>query len=112
MFDATTADKTLYAHWVKVYTVTFDANGGTLQGEATVTVDEGGKIVSVPTASKNGEEFHGWYTAATEGELVDFEQYTVNADVTIYAHFGVLTMPVKTLKDHEGTKVGYRIEAE
>lgn len=112
MFDETTADKTLYAHWVKVCTVTFDANGGTLQGEATVTVDEGGKIVSVPTASKNGEEFHGWYTAATEGELVDFEQYTVNADVTIYAHFGVLTMPVKTLKDHEGTKVGYRIEAE
>ena len=58
MFDETTADKTLYAHWVKVCTVTFDANGGTLQGEATVTVDEGGKIVSVPTASKNGRL---WY---------------------------------------------------
>ncbi len=32
--------------------------------------------------------------------------------MTFYAHFGVLSMPIKNLKNHEGNKVGYRIEAE
>lgn len=112
MFDTITESVTLYAHWIKTYTVTFNAGEGTLAGAETVTVDENGKIAGAPEATKSGDEFHGWYTQAEGGDKIDLETYTVSADVTLYAHFGVITMPVKTLKSHEGAKVGYRIEAE
>lgn len=114
MFDEITESTTLYAHWIKTYVVTFDAGEGTLTGEATVTVDLNAKIpaANVPAASKSGKEFHGWYTAAEGGDKVDFDTFTVTDNVTLYARFGGITMPVKTLKNHEGTAVGYTIEAE
>lgn len=115
MFDEITESTTLYAHWIKTYTVTFDAGEGTLAGAATLTVDENAKIVGAPEASKAGDEFHGWYTAAEGGDKIDFDTYTVVQDVTLYAHYGKITMPLKNLKDKEGAngvKVGYRIEAE
>lgn len=112
MFDETTENITLYAQWIKTYVVTFDAGEGTLTGSATLTIDENGKVAGAPTAAKPGDEFHGWYTAATGGDKVDFATYTVSSNVTLYAHFGVITMPIKTLKDTDGTSVGYRIEAE
>ena len=112
MFDEITEDITLYAHWIKTYVVTFDGGEGEIAGNATVTVDENSVIKGAPDAIKDGSEFHGWYTAATNGDKIDLDTYRVTADITLYAHFGVLTMPVKNLKDHEGTAVGYRIEAE
>lgn len=112
MFDEVTESITLYAHWIKTYTVTFNAGAGQLVGEGSLTVDEGAKLIGVPSATKSGDEFHGWYTQAEGGDKIDFDTYTVTADATLHAHYGVITMPVKTLKDHEGTTVGYRIEAE
>lgn len=69
------------------YTVTFDANGGTLSGNATVEVEEGEKITGAPTASKSGSDFDGWFTAATAGDEIDLSTYTVTADVTLYAQY-------------------------
>ncbi len=69
------------------YTVTFDANGGTLSGNATVEVEEGEKITGAPTASKAGSDFDGWFTAATAGDEIDLSTYTVTADVTLYAQY-------------------------
>lgn len=111
-FDYFEEDTTLYAKWNKVYTVTFDAGEGTLTGSGEIKVEAGQLIVGAPTAALNGNEFYGWYTAETGGERVDFESYKVSEDVTLYAHYGLLTMPIKNLKDHEGNPVGYRIEAE
>ena len=70
-----------------MYTVTFDANGGTLSGNATVEVEEGEKITGAPTASKSGSAFDGWFTAATAGTEIDLSTYTVTADVTLYAQY-------------------------
>lgn len=112
MFDEITESVTLYAHWIKTYVVTFNAGAGTLSGKETITVDLNGKIVGAPEAVKVGDEFHGWFTAAEGGDKVDLDTYQVKDDVTLYAHFGVITMPLKTLKNSEGTAVGYRIEAE
>lgn len=112
MFDEITQSTTLYAHWIKTFVVTFNAGAGTLEGSATLTVDKDAKIVGAPDAVKPGDEFHGWYTAAEGGDKVDFDTFTVTGDVTLYAHFGVITMPLKNLKNDGGTKVGYRIEAE
>lgn len=69
------------------YTVTFDANGGTLTGNATVEVEEGAKITGAPTASKDGFTFDGWFDAATGGNKIDLSSYTVTKDVTLYAQY-------------------------
>ena len=89
-----TADVTLYAQYTKenepevtTYTVTFDANGGTLSGNSTVTVEEGKKITGAPTASKDGYTFDGWFDAATGGNKIDLSTYTVTSNVTIYAQY-------------------------
>ena len=108
------ADVTLYAQYKeeetpqpKEYTVTFDANGGTLAGNATVKVEEGGKIAGAPTASMAGSTFDGWFTAKTGGDKVDLSTYTVSADVTLYAQYmGDTGMAVAAISG------GYRIEAE
>lgn len=112
MFDGISEETTLYAHWIRQYTVTFNAGEGKLEGSATVKVDEGGKIASAPTATKDGLDFQGWYTSSDGGDKIVLETYTVSDDVTLHAHYGNITMPMKNLKNQEGQKVGYRIEAE
>lgn len=69
------------------YTVTFDANGGELDGDATIEVEEGEKITGAPTADKDGYTFDGWFDAATGGDEIDLSTYTVTKDVTLYAQY-------------------------
>ncbi len=66
------------------YTVTFDPNGGTLEGEATIQVKEGAKI-PVPTVTKEGSILTGWYAGAKANTKWDFENDVVTADVTLKA---------------------------
>lgn len=104
------ADTTLYARWVKVWSVTFDSNGGLLEGNRTVDVDEGKALTGVPTASKPGVEFKGWFDSRTDGNAINLDAYVPTADITLYAQYdasGVkLSMPVTAITG------GYRIEAE
>ena len=66
------------------YTVTFDLNGGNLA----VTTDKtaGGLLTSMPTPTKEGYIFTGWFSTlqGTEG-LSLYKEY--NAPTTIYAHW-------------------------
>ena len=50
--------------------VTFDGNGGT-PSEPTRYVEENHAIGVLPTASRTGYEFDGWYTAASGGTKID-----------------------------------------
>lgn len=112
MFDKLHEDMTLYAHWVRQYIVTFDANGGVLDGAASLKLDEDSKIAGAPTASKAGSDFYGWIEGSATGDVIDLETYVVKADVTLYAKYGDYTMPIKTLKNQGGSAIGYTIEAE
>lgn len=91
------ADTKLYAQWKqedpdnpdtpKTFTITLDANGGTLSGAATVTTNAGGKLDNLPAApTREGYSFDGWFTAASGGKKVDL-QSTFEKDSTIYAHW-------------------------
>lgn len=60
--------------------------------------------VTLPTASKTGYTFNGWYTAASGGTLVDVagKSYTPSADITLYAQWTANTYTV-TLEPEGGT---------
>jgi len=90
---------TLYAHWQEQvkYTVTYNANGGnTSPSSATYE----GTALTLPTPTREGHTFNGWYTAATGGTKVGDAgaNYTPSANTTIYAQWTVnsYTVTVKT----------------
>lgn len=69
-----------------LYTVTFNAFGGSVN-ESTRQVPQGSTIGELPTATKDGFNFGGWFTSA-EGGLKVNSTYTVSSDVTLYARWG------------------------
>ena len=94
--DVYSSDTTIYAHWSqippKTFTVTFDANGGSVSPGSGVT-GEDGTLSSLPTPTRSGYTFDGWFTAATGGTRVDVND-VYSSDTTIYAHWSQI--PPKT----------------
>ncbi len=94
--DALYGNTTLYAHWTytggggsntiaNTYTITFDASGGTAS-EASRLVKSGAAIGTLPTATRDGYTFGGWFTAASGGTKVT-STTTATKNVTYYAHW-------------------------
>lgn len=79
---------TLYARWKgKTYTVSFNANGGTV-GTASDTVTYGKKYYSLPTPTRKGYTFDGWYTLKAGGTKVTSDTTVTTAtNHTLYAHW-------------------------
>ena len=68
------------------YTITFDANGGSVS-PATVQTNDEGKLSALPTPARSGSySFHGWYTAAGGGTLISTSTVFTGND-TLYAHW-------------------------
>ena len=69
------------------FTVTFNANGGTLDDGAssTRTVTDGDEVGTLPTASKTNHKFFGWYT--DDGTFYDevYADEVIEDDITFYA---------------------------
>ncbi len=91
------ADMELYAKWTPngvvppvtdtTWTVTFNANGGTVDPASAKTGTDGKlTLTELPTPTKADNTFGGWYTDATAGEKVELTK-TYDADTTIYAHW-------------------------
>lgn len=74
---------TLYAGWNPLYTVTFDAQGGSATASATV---ESGDTVPEPATAptRAGYTFSGWFTDAAATNLFDFST-TIDSQLTLYA---------------------------
>ena len=83
-----TSEITLYAHWQKAikYTVTYNANGGSC-GTSSATYQ--GSALTLPTPTRTGYTFNGWYTAASGGSKIGAAgaSYTPSADITVYAQW-------------------------
>ena len=101
------SDHTLYAHWtIKTAIVTFDPNGGTLVGTSPITYTFGETYSKMPTATRTGYTFNGWYTAQSGGTLVTDTTTVTNAsNHTLYAHWSPNTLLV-TLDPAGGTVNG------
>ena len=85
-----TCDITLYGDWgtPSQYTVTFDANGGTVSpGSQTVYID--GQLVILPIPTRSGYICTGWYTALDGGRYIadPGEGIYIVADITYYAQW-------------------------
>lgn len=78
-------DTSYYAAWEKKeVTVTFDADGGEMEG-GNITAKVGDTI-TLPACTKDGYEFTGWYDGDTcVGQAG--EEYTVSDDVALKAHY-------------------------
>lgn len=89
-------DVTLYAKWtINQYTITWNANGGTLDGGNASVSAEYGSLVSavkpanVPTKAATQEKeytFAGWYTDPYNGTELATDA-KVTGDMTYYAHW-------------------------
>ena len=105
------------------FTVTFDAVGGSLSGEAVQTVKSGECVVEPTAPSKNGYVFCGWYTSTDAGQTLSSTAYNfdtaVKEDITLYAKWvdetvGYIAYSDGSISaDYDSTKtpVGIVIEA-
>lgn len=66
--------------------VIFDANGGTLNDNTVLCYTYEGSFANLPTASRSGYYFAGWYTAPNGGTHL-CNGYTVNSNYRVYARW-------------------------
>lgn len=81
----------LYAQWIpNKYTISFDANGG-LPVEEIREIDFGTAYGELPSTSRLGYTFMGWYTDVESGKYIGKESSNVKhetpEDITLYARW-------------------------
>jgi uncharacterized repeat protein (TIGR02543 family) len=81
-------NRTLHAKWTaKTFTVTFDANGGSTS-TASKTVTYASTYGTLPTPTRTGHTFGGWYTAKSGGTKITADTtVSITAAQTLYARW-------------------------
>ena len=93
-----TNNQTIYAHWTaNKYTVTANANGGSIPTTsgwtgtgttATKQVTYASTYGTLPTPTRTGFDFLGWYTSASGGDkIIASTTVSITAAQTLYAHW-------------------------
>jgi len=78
--------QTIYAQWTEVFVITFNANGGSVS--PTSIIGASGTEIRLPTPTRSGYIFNGWYSSASEGERYGGgDSYTVSSSLTMYAQW-------------------------
>ena len=84
------ADAILYAQWaLQVFTVTFNANGGTSESATAAFTYGSTTPLVLPRATRANYVFDNWYSSAVGGYLIGAggANFTPTGSVTIYAHW-------------------------
>ncbi len=84
---------TLYAHWIPLdITVSFDPNGSVVS-PSTMNVTYDAIYGGLPTPTKTGYEFNGWFTK--QSSLINSDSFVTNERMhTLYARWSPLTVTV------------------
>ena len=84
-----TANVTLYAQWTQqTYTITFNSNGGSTPNPSTKSVTYDSTYGTLPTVTRTGYTFAGWYTATSGGSKIESStKVTVTSAQTLYAQW-------------------------
>ena len=90
-----TGSQTVYAHWTpRSYTVTFDANEGV--GSTTKTVTYATVVGELPSVTREGYVFNGWFTDPINGSVIT-SNTVVYGDRTYYAHWSDSSAAITSL---------------
>lgn len=101
-----TTDMTFTAQFAGDVTLTLIANGGTFaQGARTTFTGAAGTKITIPTPTRTGWTFAGWYTAETGGAEIENTVVLPAASANWYAHWikGELTVTVTETPTYDGT---------
>ena len=98
-----TEDITLYAKWAKLYTLTYESNGGTEIASEQYEDGEVADLDKIPT--KTDYQFTGWYEDEACTTLV--ERVKMDQDRTVYAGWKKDETPVLKKDDHSAYIIGY-----
>ena len=80
-------DHTLFSRWTpKTYTLKFNGNGGNVS-TASRQVSYGDAYGNLPTPSREGYSFAGWFTQSTGGNEVTSSTRMTTANAEIFAHW-------------------------
>ena len=99
---------TYYAHWLPIFKVNFDANGGSV-GETSRNVVSGNTIGELPNPTRDKYDFVGWFTTKTGGVQINKETQINSNNTTYYAQWKK-TMYAK-IGDQEYETVAKAIDA-
>ena|GEM_PF-6706778 len=81
-----TGELTLHARWAaNAYTLSFDANGGKVSPQSK-SVTYGSPYGQLPTPTRKGYTFQGWYTAKNGGSKISANTMT-SGNATVYARW-------------------------
>lgn len=96
---------TLYAQWkANIYTVNFDANGGTTTASKTVTYDS--TYGTLPTPTRTGYTFQGWFTSASGGtQITSGTTVKITSTQTLYAQWKANTYTIKYNANDTATNI-------
>lgn len=86
-----TKDVTYYARWTatkRSYTATFNGNGGGTPSPSTITKEYNTALGTLPTCTRTGYTFLGWYTASSGGTKISTTT-VVTKDITYYAQWSI-----------------------
>lgn len=82
--------KTSSAYYIPItYTLSFDANGGSCD-TTSKSITYGYYYGDMPTPTRTGYTFVGWYTDSSDGTIVSSsDKYLTAGDTTVYAHWSI-----------------------
>lgn len=86
-----TGNVTYYAQWtatLRSYTATFNGNGGGTPSPSTITKTYDSELGTLPTCSRTGYTFLGWYTASSGGTKIS-STTKITGTVTYYAQWSI-----------------------
>lgn len=86
-----TGNVTYYAHWTatkRSYTATFNGNGGSTPSPSSITKEYNTVLGTLPTCTRTGYTFLGWYTASSGGTKISTTT-VVTKDITYYAQWSI-----------------------
>ena len=86
-----TGNVTYYAQWtanIRSYTATFNGNGGSTPSPSTITKTYDSELGTLPTCSRTGYTFLGWYTASSGGTKIS-STTKITGTVTYYAQWSI-----------------------
>ena len=110
-----TGDKTFYAKWLPSLSITYNLNGGKNPDDAVKSFTEESPNITLPTPTRNGYNFSGWYKDTSfSGSAITNVQTGTKQNQTFYAKWTPtvykITYNLNGGTNPEGTKQTYTIE--